>query len=244
MISASLHPEPVRAACQPRGRFAFGLTPRTIWLLVAGLALALPGFFFARLGYGMLIWDALVLVAACCWIGSRLALRRRNHRGALVEQRALSFQPNRNRNRRRTERRNNIWIAASSTICRKRWWPCRLHGVCASIRACGPLCATPSIRAQRGDVTTGSVYLRYRSLLGLIDKWAMAPLQQTVRVYPALRQGEDQEIFLARGRQIDLELRQVARARAGPRLREPPRVSRRRRPARHLLDGHGATRSN
>ena len=62
---------------------------------------------------------------------------------------------------------------------------------------------------ERGDVTTGSVYLRYRSLLGLIDKWAMAPLQQTVRVYPALRQGEDQEIFLARGRQIDLELRQV-----------------------------------
>jgi uncharacterized protein (DUF58 family) len=62
---------------------------------------------------------------------------------------------------------------------------------------------------ERGDVTTGAVYLRYRSLLGLIDKWAMAPLQQTVRVYPALRQGEDQEIFLARGRQIDLQLRQV-----------------------------------
>ena len=37
----------------------------------------------------------------------------------------------------------------------------------------------------------------------------MAPLEQTVRVYPALRQGEDQEIFLARGRQIDLQLRQV-----------------------------------
>ena len=34
----------------------------------------------------------------------------------------------------------------------------------------------------------------------------MAPLEQTVRVYPALRQGEDQEIFLARGRQIDLQL--------------------------------------
>jgi uncharacterized protein (DUF58 family) len=62
---------------------------------------------------------------------------------------------------------------------------------------------------DRGDVTTGWVYLRYRSLLGLIDKWAMAPLQQTVRVYPALRQGEDQELFLARGRQIDLQLRQV-----------------------------------
>ena len=71
MISASLHPEPVRAACKPRGRFAFGLTPRTIWLLVAGLALALPGFFSARLGYGMLVWDALVLLAVL-WDGMRL----------------------------------------------------------------------------------------------------------------------------------------------------------------------------
>jgi uncharacterized protein (DUF58 family) len=35
----------------------------------------------------------------------------------------------------------------------------------------------------------------------------MAPLEQTVRVYPTLRQGEDQEIFLARGRQIDMQLR-------------------------------------
>ena len=35
----------------------------------------------------------------------------------------------------------------------------------------------------------------------------MAPLEQPVRVYPALRQGEDQEIFLARGRQIEMQLR-------------------------------------
>ena len=64
MISASLHPEPVRAACKPRGRFAFGLAPRTIWLLAAGLLLALPGFFRPTWGYGMLAWDALVLLAA------------------------------------------------------------------------------------------------------------------------------------------------------------------------------------
>src|ERR1700690_1370117 len=71
MISASLHPETVRAACRPRGRFAFGLTERAIWLLVAGLGLALPGFFSARLGYGMLVWDALVLLAVL-WDFSRL----------------------------------------------------------------------------------------------------------------------------------------------------------------------------
>jgi uncharacterized protein (DUF58 family) len=53
------------------------------------------------------------------------------------------------------------------------------------------------------------VYLRYSSPLGLVERWATAPLEQTVRVYPTLRQGEDQEIFLARGRQIDMQLRQA-----------------------------------
>jgi uncharacterized protein (DUF58 family) len=62
---------------------------------------------------------------------------------------------------------------------------------------------------ERGDVRAGAVYIRYASPLGLVERWAMAPLEQPVRVYPVLRQGEDQEIFLARGRQIDLQLRRA-----------------------------------
>ncbi|HVU48402.1 MAG TPA: hypothetical protein VHD85_19890, partial [Terracidiphilus sp.] len=63
MVGPSLHPESARATCNPRGRLAFGLTSRAILLLAAGLLLALPGFFSARLSLGMLAWDALVLVA-------------------------------------------------------------------------------------------------------------------------------------------------------------------------------------
>ena len=207
MISASLHPEPVRAACKPRGRFAFGLTPRTIWLLVAGLALALPGFFSARLAYGMLVWDALVLLAVL------LDFMRLPAPQSITVERSWSNAPS-------LSSPTEIEIAVEQnggTILECRIvddLPEALVGV-PSTRS---LRVYPRVRAalrylidprDRGDVTTGSVYLRYRSLLGLIDKWAMAPLQQTVRVYPALRQGEDQEIFLARGRQIDLELRQV-----------------------------------
>ena len=63
---------------------------------------------------------------------------------------------------------------------------------------------------ERGDVARRRGFCSLRlSLLGLVERWAMAPLEQTVRVYPALRQGEDQEIFLARGRQIDLQLRRA-----------------------------------
>jgi uncharacterized protein (DUF58 family) len=61
--------------------------------------------------------------------------------------------------------------------------------------------------AERGDWETGWLYVRYRSPLGLVERWARAPLTQTVRVYPALRAGEEQQIFLARSRQIDLQLR-------------------------------------
>jgi len=207
MISASLHPETIRAACRPRGRFAFGLTPRTIWLLVGGLALALPGFFSAHLGYGMLVWDALVLIAVL-WDATRLPALQ-----LITVERSWSNAPS-------LSSTTEIEIAVEQnggTIL-----DCRivddLPESLVKVPSTRSLRAWPRVRAalrykidplQRGDVTTGWVYIRYRSLLGLIDKWAMAPLEQTVRVYPALRQGEDQEIFLARGRQIELQLRRA-----------------------------------
>ncbi len=205
MISPSLHPDSVRAQCRPRGRFAFGLTPRAIWLLVAGLGLALPGFWAARLGYGMLVWDALVLIAAA-WDGMRLPAP-----ALIAVERSWSNTPS-------LASTTEIEIAVEQnggTILE-----CSvvddLPESLAGVPDTHSLRVFPRVRSElryqiepreRGDVTTGAVYLRYRSLLGLIERWALAPLEQTVRVYPALRQGEDQKIFLARGRQIDLQLR-------------------------------------
>jgi uncharacterized protein (DUF58 family) len=205
MINASLHPETVRAACVPQGRFAFGLTPRAIWLLVAGLLLALPGFFDWRLAYGMLVWDGLV-IAAALWDGMRLPApqlivvdRAWNNAPSLdseteidlgVEQRGGTIL-----DCRIIDDLPDAFVATPATQ-RLRVYP----NACASLR----YRLEPR---ERGDAQTGAVYLRYTSLLGLMERWAMAPLQQTVRVYPTLRQGEDQEIFLARGRQIDMQLR-------------------------------------
>src|ERR1700758_5204917 len=64
MIAPSLQPERVSATCEPRRRWSFGLTPRTIALLAAGFLWLLPGFWDSQLSYGMLAWDALVLLAA------------------------------------------------------------------------------------------------------------------------------------------------------------------------------------
>ena len=207
MIGPSLHPEPVRAVCQPRGRFAFGLTTRTIELLAVGLLLALPGFFDARLGYGMLAWDALV-VAAALWDGLRLPAP------ALISvERSWSNAPALDGE---TEIEISLEQQGGVTL------DCRLTDDLPEALVVTPathtLRAFPGVRAalryrieprERGDAQAGAVFVRYASGLGLVERWAEAPVQQTVRVYPTLRQGEDQEIFLARGRQIDLQLRQV-----------------------------------
>jgi len=207
MISSSLHPEPVRAACKPRGRFAFGITQRTIWLLAAGLLLALPGFFRATWGYGMLVWDALVLLAAIL-DGLRLPLAHE-----ITIERFWSNVPS-------LDSETEIQLAVEQSA--ETILECHLVDDLPDALVAAPatrfLRAFPRVRAtlrykikprERGDVRAGQVYIRYASPLGLVERWAMAPLEQPVRVYPALRQGEDQEIFLARGRQIDLQLRRA-----------------------------------
>jgi uncharacterized protein (DUF58 family) len=207
MNSSSLRPEPVSAVCQPRGRFAFGLTPRAIWLLAAGLVLALPGFFHATWGYGILAWDALVLLMAIL-DGLRLPAARE-----ITIERSWSNAP-------ALSSETEIELAVEHSA--EAIFECRLVDDLPDALVAAPathsLRAFPRVRAalrykieprERGDARAGAVYIRYASPLGLVEKWAMAPLEQTVRVYPALRQGEDQEIFLARGRQIELQLRQV-----------------------------------
>ncbi len=207
MISSSLHPEPVRAACKPRGRFAFGFTSRTIWLLAAGLLLALPGFFRATWGYGMLAWDALVLLAAIL-DGMRLPVARE-----ITIERSWSNAPS-------LDSETEIQLAVEHSA--ETILECHLVDDLPDALVASPathfLRAFPRVRAtlrykmeprERGDVRTGAVYIRYASPLGLVERWAMAPIEQPVRVYPALRQGEDQEIFLARGRQIEMQLRRA-----------------------------------
>jgi uncharacterized protein (DUF58 family) len=208
VISTSLHPETVRAECRPRRRwFAFGLTARAIWLLVAGLLLALPGFFEARLAYGMLAWDALVLLAAL-WDGLRLPRAT-----DIAVERSWSNAP-------ALDSETEIEMAVEQRG--DAILDCRIVDDLPEALTAAParhrLRVFPRARAalrsrieprERGDARTGPVYVRYRSLLGLVERWAVAPLEQTVRVYPALRQGEEQEIFLARGRQIELQLRQA-----------------------------------
>src|SRR6185437_13673100 len=207
MISPSLHPGAVRAECRPRRRWAFGLTARTIVLLLAGFAWLIPGFWNARLSYAMLGWDALVLLAALL-DGLRLpraaelaAGREWLNTPALDGEKEIELSVE-NQGRTIVECRLVDDLPAALTAEPETHRVTEFPRVPARVR----------YRVQpreRGDWETGQLYARYRSPLGLVEKWAMAPLVQTVRVYPALCTSEEQQIFLARSRQVDLQLRQA-----------------------------------
>jgi uncharacterized protein (DUF58 family) len=205
MISPSLHPTPVSAVCQRRRRWSFALTPRSIGLLLLGFVWLVPGFWDGRLAYAMPAWDALVLLAALL-DGLRLPAP-----AELTVSRSWSNAPALD-----SETEIELTIENRGRLI----LDCRLVDDLPPALVAEPatlrLTAFPRVPArlrcrvepkERGDWETGWLYVRYRSPLGLIERWARAPLMQKVRVYPALRAGEEQQIFLARSRQIDLQLR-------------------------------------
>ena len=201
----TVQPESVRAVAQPRGRFAWALTSRTLYLLLAGCLFLLPAFFHARYAVGMLVWDIAVLCAAAV-DAVRLP------RPAAIE----------------VER---MWLGAP---CLRREVEVELgltqHGRAVLRCRCiddlpSPFVETPVSHAldlypesrtavryrfmpsQRGDHVTGKLYLQYRSTIGLAERWAMADLVQTVRIYPTLCTPEENRLYLARHNRIELQMR-------------------------------------
>jgi uncharacterized protein (DUF58 family) len=207
MISPSLHPHPVSAVCERRRRWGFGLTPRSIGLLLMGFVWLVPGFWDGRLAYAMLAWDGLVLLFALL-DGVRLPAAAELTAGrSWLNAPALD-----------SETEIELTIENRGRVildCRiVDDLPPALAAELETLR----VTAFPRVPAklrynvepkERGDWETGWLYVRYRSGLGLAERWARARLTQTVRVYPALRTSEEQQIFLARSRQIELQLRRA-----------------------------------
>ena len=210
MITPSLRPLPIRAVCERRSRWGFALTPRSIALLIAGFFFLIPGFWDQRLSYAMLAWEVLVLLAALL-DGMRLprasqltAARSWSNTPALDSETEIELT---------IENSGSLILECLLTddlppalkVADARQTPMRITAF-LNVPASIHYCVEPQ---ERGDCTTGWLYIRYRSPLRLAERWARAPLNQMVRVYPALRTGEEQEIFLARSRQIDTQLRQT-----------------------------------
>jgi uncharacterized protein (DUF58 family) len=207
VLQPTLHPAPVTATCRPRSRFAFGLTSRALLLLGAGFLWLIPGFYIPRIAYVMLLWDGLILIVAVLD-----GLRLPRPFTITASRRWLSA----------PSLGTSVEIELSITHQNPIILDCQLTDDLPAplieiptpheLRAYPRLSATLRYAVnprERGDVEAGELYLRYRSSLGLVTRWATAPLAQPIRIYPELRTAEDQQLFLAKSRRIDLQLRQL-----------------------------------
>ena len=186
---------------------AFGLTPRALWLLAAGFLWLIPGYRHPQIAYAMLLWGALILLASLL-DGLRLPAPV-----TLTASRTWLSTPSLG---------NTVEIELGITNPNPILLECTLtddlppqlletpaiHKLRAYPRQPATIRYTVNPR-ERGDVHTGDLYIRYRSTLGLVSRWAVAPLAQPIRIYPELRSAEEQSLFLAKSRKIDLQLRQM-----------------------------------
>jgi uncharacterized protein (DUF58 family) len=63
---------------------------------------------------------------------------------------------------------------------------------------------------RRGDFRLGNIYLRYRTALRLVERWAVCDAEQEIRVFPASEQsGDNAAFYLIRARQIELQKRRL-----------------------------------
>ncbi len=208
----TLIPQPVTATVRPNGRFGrslgFGLTPRALLLLIAAVLLSIPAFFHPHLIWMMAAWDAL-MVALIAFDASRLpapaqlsVTRRFVHSPTLGTPTEVVHEVLQQSNAllevRVTDGLHTALIAAPRTLT-----------VLAYPREAArvTLICMPN---RRGDFPLGKIFLRYRSGLRLVERWAVADAEQSVRVFPATEQNTGNTAFyLMRARQIELQKRRL-----------------------------------
>lgn len=216
-----LIPPAVRSHTKAVERFPFAFASRFFLLLLIGLVWIGPAWSDRRYLYALAAWDAAV-IAAWAWDLRRLP------RPAQLEVHRLWQSPVQLAlpSLVRVELRSSGAVAITAQL---------LDDVPATFRDETPelnISAHPrqigsaeySVCPQeRGDARFGNVFLRYQSTLRLAERWAVAPLAQSVRVYPNLAESQRDTIYLIRSRQVAMEKRlqqRLGRGREFESLRE------------------------
>jgi uncharacterized protein (DUF58 family) len=202
---APLVPPVVVARAASTRRFPLAFGPRFFLALSVGLVWLGPAWWDRRFAYAMLAWDALVLVA---WLGdlrrlpppAEIEIRRRWLAPLSLSVGAEVV----------LEIRNHSAMAFSASLIDQvpPSWCREPPQIDLEVSPSGSAQGTYAIRpSQRGDLTAGGAFLRYRTPWKLAERWARAALRQTVRVYPNLLEPKRHTLYLIRSRQIELEKR-------------------------------------
>jgi uncharacterized protein (DUF58 family) len=195
----------VAARAERLGKLPFGFGPRFFVALVLGFLWLIPAWREPRFIAAMFLWDGLVLAA---WIADLLRLPA----ASLIEarrgwDRALSLGHAAVAN---VELHNHSGVPVYASVVDHT--PLTLRDAPASLAAVVPAGGFvqldyPLRPGQRGDLSMGRMFLRYRTSLGLAERWASAGLEQKVRVLPDLEQARNYALYLIRSRQVDMEKR-------------------------------------
>lgn len=195
------------AAAVRHKRLGGGAGRRLFLLALAGLAWVIPGLWNATFLYGLLVWDAVLAVAyAIDWL--RLP-RPRQLRVRREWQTPLSIGvPCQLSLLVENGSAVDLRISATDALPVSRWHTPKLLALLVPAgQSAGGSCQY--IPSQRGDLAVGQVYLRYRSAFDMAEKWARADLRQTVRVYPNFEHAKKHAVYLARSRQIEMQMRML-----------------------------------
>jgi uncharacterized protein (DUF58 family) len=200
-----LVPAAVEARGESRRRLPFGFGPRFFLALLVGLLWLIPAWWSARLGAAMFLWDGLVVGV---WLfdlyrlprPASLTLRRVWKTAPSLASPSTVYVEIANRGRRAI--RVALVDEAPVSFCRQ---PPQLE---AEVAAAGSVAREYTIvPGERGDARFGNVFIRYGAPFGFAQRWAVAPLAQTVRVTPDLTEARDQALYLIRSRQVEMEKR-------------------------------------
>jgi len=213
MTTIRLAPPPVAADARAGRRAAFGLTPRALWLLTAGLLWIGPVWIDRRALGVLVLWNAIVLTLV--WLDFRRVPPPAMLRVSRTWSAALTL------GKRATVHigvHNRGTVDISVRLSDDVSGALRQDVPDIGIRAA----AGAAVRAEyvvaprdRGDAVMGGVALQWRDAWGLVERWGIAPLEQSVRVYPDLQEGRQEATYLIRSRQVVLEKRRAKRVGTG-----------------------------
>ncbi len=205
MSIAPLAPNAVRAHARPYGRFGYGFGRRALFLWVLGLAWIVPAFWDKTFAYAIAIFDGVLFLAM---LADAVMLTKPKE---IEVERTWDSSPALSAMTQLHVRLRNMSSTALSCKVLDELHPAlRKEPIAftvalpASGEAVHKYAVFPN---ERGDHRVGRVYVRFTTSLQLVERWAVADLAQTIRVYPNFEKVKKHNIFLARTRQIEMQMR-------------------------------------
>ena len=203
--ATQLTPVAVGARGKAKGQFGVAFGRRFFLLLLLGLVWIGPAWTNTKYLLGMALWDALVLAL---WVvdlqrlpkAEELEIRRVWNSTLQLREPAVATLEIVNRGRSDVLLRvqEDVPVGLSNEIPEM---DVRVPAG-SSANVTYPICPR-----ERGDMHFGDTFLRYQSPRQIAERWAVASLRQTIRIYPNFQEAQKDTIYLIRSKQIALEKR-------------------------------------